>query len=103
MPGHSVPLAALGGFILIFGFFAFNGGSQVRLSIYQYYTASNYISVFSTVSTYSVTMAIGGFILIFGLFAFKAGSWHVYLSISTNLLPNTSQYLVLYLPIYPLL
>ena len=28
--GHSVPLAGLGGFILIFGFLAFNGGSQVR-------------------------------------------------------------------------
>ena len=28
MPGHSVPLAALGGFILFFGFVAFNGGSQ---------------------------------------------------------------------------
>merc|ERR1719334_1926763 len=26
--GHSVPLAALGGFILFFGFFAFNGSSQ---------------------------------------------------------------------------
>ena len=31
MPGHSVPLAALGGFILLFGFLAFNGGSQVSL------------------------------------------------------------------------
>ena len=29
MTGHSVPLAALGGFILLFGFLAFNGGSQV--------------------------------------------------------------------------
>ena len=29
MPGHSVPIAALGGFILLFGFLAFNGGSQV--------------------------------------------------------------------------
>ena len=29
IPGHSVPLAALGGFILIFGFLAFNGGSQI--------------------------------------------------------------------------
>ena len=29
MPGHSVPLAGLGGFILLFGFLAFNGGSQV--------------------------------------------------------------------------
>ena len=30
MPGHSIPLAGLGGFILIFGFLAFNGGSQVN-------------------------------------------------------------------------
>ena len=29
MPGHSVPLASLGGFILLFGFLAFNSGSQV--------------------------------------------------------------------------
>ena len=27
--GHSVPLTALGGFILLVGFLAFNGGSQV--------------------------------------------------------------------------
>ena len=27
--GHSIPLISLGGFILIFGFFAFNAGSQV--------------------------------------------------------------------------
>ena len=32
MPGHSVPLAALGGFILFFGFVAFNGGSQLTVS-----------------------------------------------------------------------
>lgn len=32
MPGHSVPLAGLGGFILIFGFLAFNGGSQGSIS-----------------------------------------------------------------------
>ena len=31
MPGHSVPLAGLGGFILLFGFLAFNGGSQVTV------------------------------------------------------------------------
>ena len=35
MPGHSVPLAALGGFILLFGFLAFNGGSQVILKVDQ--------------------------------------------------------------------
>ena len=33
--GHSVPLAALGGFILIFGFLAFNGGSQVYKQIFN--------------------------------------------------------------------
>lgn len=32
MPGHSVPLAALGGFILLFGFLAFNGGSQLSIT-----------------------------------------------------------------------
>ncbi|XP_066982724.1 putative ammonium transporter 1 [Macrobrachium rosenbergii] len=30
--GHSLPLAALGGFILLFGFLAFNGGSQASIS-----------------------------------------------------------------------
>jgi len=30
MPGHSVPLSALGGLILIFGFFACNGTKQVN-------------------------------------------------------------------------
>ena len=30
IPGHSIPLCALGGFILFFGFLAFNGGSQVQ-------------------------------------------------------------------------
>ena len=33
MPGHSVPLAGLGGFILLFGFLAFNGGSQVNVHL----------------------------------------------------------------------
>merc|ERR1712088_6131 len=32
MPGHSIPLAALGGFILLFGFLAFNGGSQLSVT-----------------------------------------------------------------------
>ncbi len=30
--GHSVPMAALGGFILLFGFLAFNGGSRVKFA-----------------------------------------------------------------------
>ena len=32
MIAHSVPLVALGAFILIFGFFAFNGGSQASIT-----------------------------------------------------------------------
>ena len=31
IPGHSLPLSALGGFFLIIGFLAFNGGTKVRL------------------------------------------------------------------------
>ena len=31
IPGHSVPIAALGGFILFLGFLAFNGGSQLAI------------------------------------------------------------------------
>ena len=34
MPGHSVPLSALGGLILIFGFFACNGTKQVRKQLF---------------------------------------------------------------------
>ena len=30
MPGHSVPLSALGGLILVFGFFACNGTKRVK-------------------------------------------------------------------------
>ena len=30
IPGHSIPFAAMGGFILIFGFLAFNAGAQVK-------------------------------------------------------------------------
>ena len=36
MPGHSVPLSALGGLILVFGFFACNGTKRVkRNKVYQ--------------------------------------------------------------------
>ena len=32
MLAHSIPLVSLGAFILIFGFFAFNGGSQASIT-----------------------------------------------------------------------
>ena len=46
MPGHSVPLSALGGLILIFGFFACNGTKQVSnsLLIYIFYIWYRYIA-----------------------------------------------------------
>ena len=31
IPGHSVPFTVLGGFILMLGFFAFNGGSELKI------------------------------------------------------------------------
>ena len=31
IPGHSVPIAALGAFILFLGFLAFNGGSELGI------------------------------------------------------------------------
>ena len=35
MPGHSVPFTVLGGFILMLGFFAFNGGSELAIISYD--------------------------------------------------------------------
>ena len=35
IPGHSVPLAALGAFILMFGFFSFNGATNGAISTYE--------------------------------------------------------------------
>ena len=35
IPGHSVSLAALGGFILMFGFFSFNGATNASISSYE--------------------------------------------------------------------
>ena len=47
MPGHSTPLAGLGGLIIVFGFLAFNGGSQAGRStcafiVINYFTIISY-------------------------------------------------------------
>ena len=48
MPGHSVPLSALGGLILVFGFFACNGTKRVHkynlmfMMIIQHFIYDNY-------------------------------------------------------------
>ena len=51
IPGHSIPFAALGGMILIFGFLAFNAGAQVKYkeifmaSLYYTLDAPRYILI----------------------------------------------------------
>ena len=39
MPGHSIPLAILGTFILMIGFLSFNGGSQLYIDQYPEFVA----------------------------------------------------------------
>ena len=46
--GHSIPLISLGGFILIFGFFAFNAGSQVKIAS-KYYSHSFHIIIYNVI------------------------------------------------------
>ena len=43
--GHSIPLVSLGGFILIFGFFAFNAGSQVGNFLSMNWSILKYIII----------------------------------------------------------
>ena len=43
IPGHSMPLSALGGFFLVIGFLAFNGGTKVREN-----DDCTYLSIFHT-------------------------------------------------------
>ncbi len=56
--GHSVPMAALGGFILLFGFLAFNGGSQVGRGKFLFYFI---ITVVFVVVVATAAVAVIGF------------------------------------------
>ncbi len=61
MPGHSVPLAALGGFILIFGFFACNGAKQGSIS----HPEDGILVILAIVNTALGTSAAGVATLVF--------------------------------------
>ena len=70
LPGHSVPFISLGAFILIFGFFAFNGGSQGRIS------SEGDGSVVALAITNTLLGCIGGGLaVLFIIKIFKGGKW----------------------------
>ena len=48
IPGHSVPFTVLGGFILMLGFFAFNGGSELAIVSYDGQVAEEHGVAFAT-------------------------------------------------------
>ena len=74
IPGHSVPLASLGGFILLFGFLAFNGGSQVIILSQRilhvinvlFYSLLTYVSnyIFETVLSLQYRMKVMPLLLV---------------------------------------
>lgn len=61
IPGHSMPLAAMGVFLLWFGWFGFNGGSVLSAS------ANDVARVFVTTSFAAAAGAIGAFICSYAL------------------------------------
>jgi len=70
MPGHSVPLAALGGFILIFGFLAFNGGSQGQIN-----SSPDSGATIGLVVINSILAACSGGLTVLSLMRLKGTSW----------------------------
>lgn len=62
IPGHSMPLAALGVFLLWFGWFGFNGGSVLSAD------ASLVSLVFVTTSLAAAAGAIGAFLISYAMF-----------------------------------
>ncbi len=62
IPGHSMPLAAIGVFLLWFGWFGFNGGSV--LSADPALTSL----VFTTTSIAAAAGAVGAFVMSYGMF-----------------------------------
>lgn len=81
--GHSLPLAALGGFILLFGFLAFNGGSQGSISEKGDAEAVATAIINTVISGSSAAIIV----LIFRRFSFcsKNGTWSFSLTLNAAL------------------
>jgi len=62
IPGHSMPLAAIGVFLLWFGWFGFNGGSVLSAD------AGGVSLVFVTTALAAAGGAVGAFIVAYGMF-----------------------------------
>ena len=67
--GHSVPLAGLAGFILIFGYLVFNGGSQIQIA-YHYQGDGNPVAL-AIVNTILGALTGGLAVLVINKFLFK--------------------------------
>ena len=70
MAGHSVPMAALGGFILLFGFLSFNGGSQGAIS-----SEADATVVSRAVINTVLSGSAGGLVVLFVNRIFIGGHW----------------------------
>ena len=70
LPGHSVPFISLGAFILIFGFFAFNGGSQAKIS-----DPEDGATVALAIVNTLLGCIGGGLSVLFIIKIFKGGNW----------------------------
>ena len=68
--GHSVPLVSLGAFILLFGFFAFNGGSQASIS-----AEGDGEAVARAVVSTLVGAASGGLVVLLLVKVLPGGKW----------------------------
>ncbi|KAJ8023646.1 Ammonium transporter 1 member 2 [Holothuria leucospilota] len=79
--GHTVPLVALGGFILFFGFFAFNGGSQAAISN----EGDGVVVAIAIVNTIISGSAAALVALALGKFLFRTKKWSLLTSINGGL------------------
>ncbi|XP_071831220.1 putative ammonium transporter 1 isoform X2 [Apostichopus japonicus] len=79
--GHTVPLVALGGFILFFGFFAFNGGSQAAISNEN----DGVVVAIAIVNTIICGAAAALIALVVGKFVYGTKKWSLLTTINGGL------------------
>ena len=84
--GHSIPLVSLGAFILVFGFFAFNGGSQAAIS-----SPGDGLAVARAVVSTLVAAACGGLVVLFLIKMLPGGKWSL-LKLINGMLAGETHY-----------